>query len=144
MIRIAIVSDQIDVASILQEVDSRAHGASILFVGTVREMNAGKSIGGMDYSAYTEMAEREMMRIATEASDRFAGTFVVVVHRVGELAIGDASVAIATSHAHRDEAYLANRYVIEQLKQRVPIWKREHYMDGTRDWVHNGIHRPAV
>jgi molybdopterin synthase catalytic subunit len=76
-----------------------------------------------------------MRSILDEAANKFPGSFTVIVHRVGELAIGDASVAIATSHPHRSEAYAANRYAIEQLKTRVPIWKREHYIDGTREWV---------
>ena len=76
-----------------------------------------------------------MTSIATEAAERFSGSFVVIVHRIGELAIGEVSVAIATSHAHRDEAYSASRYAIEQLKSRVPIWKRERYLDGTGEWI---------
>jgi molybdopterin synthase catalytic subunit len=106
-------------------------------VGTVRDLNDGKRVDGMDYTAYVAMAEREMMTIADEAADRFPGSFVVIVHRIGQLGLGEASVAIATSHQHRDPAYSASRYVIEQLKARVPIWKREHYVDGTRDWVAN-------
>jgi molybdopterin synthase catalytic subunit len=104
-------------------------------VGTVREVNDGKRVQGMDFTAYTAMAEKEMEAIAREANEWFAGSVVVIVHRIGELAIGDASVAIATAHAHRDAAYQASRYVIEQLKKRVPIWKREHYTDGTREWI---------
>jgi len=136
-IRTAIVTEPIDTAGVLREVESAANGASILFVGTVREENDGKSVDSMDYTAYVAMAEREMAAIAGEAAEKFSGTFVVIVHRIGELAIGEASVAIATSHAHRDEAYSASRYAIEQLKKRVPIWKREHYVDGTREWVEN-------
>jgi molybdopterin synthase catalytic subunit len=133
--RVAVVTEPIDVARLLAAVESPAHGASVLFVGTVREVNDGKPVQGMDYTAYTAMAEKEMEAIAREANERFAGSCVVIVHRIGELAIGDASVAIATAHAHRDAAYQASRYVIEQLKKRVPIWKREHYTDGTREWI---------
>ena len=134
-IRTAVVTEPIDTAAVLREVESPAHGASILFVGTVREENDGKPVDGMDYTAYVAMAEREMTAIAREAAEKFSGSFVVIVHRIGELAIGEASVAVATSHAHRDEAYSASRYAIEQLKARVPIWKREHYVDGTREWI---------
>jgi molybdopterin synthase catalytic subunit len=133
--RVAVVTEPIDVAQVLREVESPAHGAAILFVGNVREVNDGKPVSGMEYTAYVAMAEKEMGAIAREANAKFSGTFVVIVHRIGELAIGDASVAIATAHAHRDAAYQASRYVIEQLKQRVPIWKREHYSDGTREWI---------
>jgi molybdopterin synthase catalytic subunit len=132
---VSIVTEPIDLAAVLREVGSPAHGASILFAGTVRDTNDGKNVSGMDYTAYIGMAEREMQSIVDEATREFPGSFVVIVHRIGELAIGEASVAIATSHAHRDQAYGASRYAIEQLKARVPIWKREHYVDGTREWV---------
>jgi molybdopterin synthase catalytic subunit len=132
---VAIVTEPIDTSAVLRDVESPAHGASILFVGTVRETNDGRQVSGMEYTAYTAMAEREMRSIVDEAANKFPGSFTLIVHRVGELAIGDASVAIATSHPHRSEAYAANRYAIEQLKTRVPIWKREHYIDGTREWV---------
>lgn len=135
MIRAAVVTAPIDTARVLAEVESPAHGAAILFVGTVREVNDGKPVSGMDYTAYVAMAEKEMTAIAREANEKFSGSFVVIVHRIGELAIGDASVAVATAHAHRDAAYQASRYAIEQLKKRVPIWKREHYQDGTREWI---------
>ena len=133
--RVAVVTEPIDVAAVLRGVESPSHGAAILFVGNVREVNDGKPVTGMEYTAYVAMAEQEMGAIAREASERFSGSFVVIVHRIGELAIGEASVAIAAGHAHRDAAYQASRYVIEQLKQRVPIWKREHYTDGTREWI---------
>ena len=133
--RVAVVTHPIDTAQVLAEVEAPAHGAAILFVGTVREVNDGRAVDGMEYTAYVAMAEKEMAAIANEASERFSGSFVVIVHRIGELAIGDVSVAIATANAHRDAAYQASRYVIEQLKTRVPIWKREHYTDGTREWI---------
>ena len=137
MRRVAIVTEPIDTSMVLAEVASATQGACILFVGTVRDLNDGKRVDGMDYTAYVAMAEREMMMIANEAADRFQDTFVIIVHRIGQLALGEASVAIATSHQHRDPAYSASRYIIEQLKARVPIWKREHYSDGTREWVSN-------
>jgi molybdopterin synthase catalytic subunit len=146
MNRVAIVTEPIDTAAALREVESPAHGAAILFVGNVREVNDGKPVTGMEYTAYVPMAEKEMAAIAREASDRFDGCDVVIVHRIGELAIGEASVAIAIAHAHRDAAYQASRYVIEQLKQRVPVWKREHYTDGTREWIdptNSGAASPA-
>jgi molybdopterin synthase catalytic subunit len=133
-LRVAVVSQPIDPASVLAEVESPAYGAAILFVGNVREVNDGKPVSGMEYTSYSAMAEKEMAKIAREAEERFGGS-IVIVHRIGELAIGETSVAIATAHAHRDTAYQASRYVIEQLKARVPIWKREHYTDGTREWI---------
>jgi molybdopterin synthase catalytic subunit len=133
--RASVTTDPIDTAAVLAAVQSPAHGATILFVGTVREVNDGKPVQGMDYTAYVAMAEKEMNAIAAEAVQKFSGSAVVIVHRIGELAIGEASVAVATGHGHRDAAYGASRYAIEELKKRVPIWKREHYTDGTREWI---------
>jgi len=98
-------------------------------------VNDGRAVTGMEYTAYDAMASRELAKIAAEASANFSGVSLVIEHRTGALALGDVSVAIAASHAHRGHALDATRYAIEQLKQRVPIWKREHYADGTREWV---------
>jgi molybdopterin synthase catalytic subunit len=133
--RTALVDRAIDLGALIAEVWSIRNGATILFVGTVRDVNNGRSITAMDYSAYTSMAERELADIVGEAASKFQTEDIVVEHRVGTLGLGDASVAIAIAHPHRAEAYEASRYVIEQLKQRVPIWKLEHYTDGTREWV---------
>jgi molybdopterin synthase catalytic subunit len=84
------------------------------------------------------MAEREMGAIATEVQERFGVSRVVIEHRLGELTLGDVSVAVVAAHAHRAPALDANRYVIEELKRRVPIWKLELYRDGTREWVGAG------
>ncbi len=133
--RTAIVTHVIDPSALLTEVASNAHGATSLFVGTVREVNDGRAVTGMEYTAYESMAAAEMERIASEAFALFATSALVVEHRIGTLALGDVSVAIAVAHAHRAPALDATRYVIEQLKMRVPIWKREHYSDGTREWI---------
>jgi molybdopterin synthase catalytic subunit len=106
-----------------------------VFLGTVRDSNDGRPVSGIDYSAYEAMAVAEMNRIVGEAEERFTGVTTALVHRIGTLRVGDVSVAIAVSHPHRAQALDATRYVIEELKQRVPIWKREHYLDGTSDWV---------
>ena len=139
--RTAIVDRPIDLNALIAEVARAANGATILFVGTVRDVNNGRTITGMDYSAYTSMAERELADIVGEAASKFETPDIVVEHRIGTLDLGDASVAIAVAHPHRGPAYDASRYVIEQLKQRVPIWKLEHYTDGTREWV--GAHTRA-
>jgi molybdopterin synthase catalytic subunit len=135
MMRVAIVSRPIDAAALIAAVASDAHGATSLFLGTVREVNDGRAVTGMDYTAYDAMASRELEKIAHEAVERFDGVAIAVEHRVGTLALGDVSVAIAAAHAHRANALDATRFVIEQLKKRVPIWKREHYTDGTREWL---------
>jgi molybdopterin synthase catalytic subunit len=142
MTRTAIVEHALDLQALLSEVMSVANGATILFVGTVRDVNDGRGVTGMEYSAYTSMAERELSEIVREASERFGTTDIVVEHRIGTLALGEASVAIAVAHPHRARAYDANRFVIEQLKERVPIWKLEHYVDGAREWVNAGSGGP--
>jgi molybdopterin synthase catalytic subunit len=136
--RTAIVDQPIDAAALMAEVARHANGATVLFVGTVRDVNDGRPVSGMEYTAYRSMAEREMADIAREAATRFETLDIVVEHRIGVLELGDASVVIAVAHPHRGEAYDASRYVIEQLKQRVPIWKLEQYVDGSRDWVAAG------
>jgi molybdopterin synthase catalytic subunit len=133
--RVAVVGTPLDPAALLAEVASVANGASIVFVGTVRDMNEGRAVTGMEYTAYEGMAVRELETIVAEAGLRFDTDDIVVEHRVGRLELGEASVVIAVAHAHRAEAYDASRFVIEELKRRVPIWKREEYVDGTREWV---------
>lgn len=133
--RCAIVHVPIDVAALLREVTAPRNGATLLFLGTVREINDGRAVTGIEYRAYEAMALRELESIVAEATERFGTRDVVAVHRVGELALGETSVAIAISHPHRAEAYDASRFVIEELKRRVPIWKKEAYADGTREWI---------
>lgn len=133
--RSAIVDHVLDPAALLAEVASTGSGASTLFVGTVRRVNDGREVTGIDYSAYREMAEKEMTAIVAEAVARFGTEHIVVEHRLGTLTLGEASIVIAVSHARRAPAMDAQRYLIEEIKQRVPIWKREHYADGAREWV---------
>ena len=125
----------IDAEALLGAVRRPANGAVLLFLGVVREVNDGRGVTGIEYSAYEAMAASELTAIAEEASARFGPAEVVIVHRLGELALEEASVGIAVAHPHRAEAYGASRWIIEALKSRVPIWKREHYVDGTREWV---------
>jgi molybdopterin synthase catalytic subunit len=136
--RTAIVEAPIDTSALTAEVARHANGATVVFIGTVRDVNDGRAVSGMEYTAYRSMAEREMADIVREACAQFGTSDIVVEHRIGMLELGDASVVIAVAHPHRGAAYDASRYVIEQLKQRVPIWKREAYVDGTREWVQAG------
>lgn len=141
MIRTAIVTHIIDAAALIAEVASDAHGATSLFLGTVRDVNDGRAVTGMEYTSYDAMASRELAKIAAEATERYGGVALVVEHRTGTLELREVSVAIAAAHAHRADALDATRYVIEQIKRRVPIWKREHYADGTREWIDPTIAR---
>jgi molybdopterin synthase catalytic subunit len=131
----AVTSQPIDPARLLGDSLSPDDGAAVLFWGVVRNRNEGRAVSHLEYSAYAEMAERMMRRIAEEAIARYGVGDVRVVHRVGTLAIGEASVGIAVASPHRAEAYEASRYVIEELKRRVPVWKREGYVDGESEWV---------
>ncbi|MEJ7808972.1 MAG: molybdenum cofactor biosynthesis protein MoaE [Gemmatimonadaceae bacterium] len=133
--RTALVSRPLIPSELLAEVAAPANGAAILFVGSVRELNEGRSVSGIEYDAYGPMAEREMTAIVREAVVAFDTPHIVVEHRVGHLDVGEASVVIAVAHPRRAQAYEASRFVIEQLKRRVPIWKREEYLDGSREWV---------
>jgi molybdopterin synthase catalytic subunit len=125
----------IDPAALLGDTLSSADGAALLFWGVVRNENDGRPVTHLEYSAYTEMAEQEMRRIADEARARFGTGAIGVIHRVGRLDVGEASVGISVASPHRGEAYEASRYVIEELKRRVPVWKREGYADGESGWV---------
>ena len=137
MMRTAIVERPIDGSALLAEVGHERNGATILFVGTVRDMNDGARVSGLEYRAYAGMAERELADIVAEASRRWQTEDIAVEHRIGSLGLGEASVAIAVAHPHRGEAYDASRYIIEELKKRLPVWKREHYVDGRAEWVAN-------
>jgi molybdopterin synthase catalytic subunit len=130
-----VVDAPIDAAALLAEAASPADGAALLFLGVVREENDGRAVSRLEYSAYAAMAEREMRRIADEARERFGTGAVLLVHRVGMLEVGEASVAVVVAAPHRGEAYEASRYAIEALKRRVPVWKREGYVDGETAWV---------
>ena len=125
----------LDPGALLAVVAHPGAGALATFLGAVRESNLGRPVTGIDYAAYAPMALAELQRIADEAAERWPGARVAVAHRLGTLAVGELSVAIAVSHPHRAPAFEACRHVIEELKRRVPIWKREHYADGTRAWV---------
>jgi len=131
----AIVEAPIDIARIVERVSNSANGATVLFLGTVREVNDGRDVTGIEYTAYRSMAARVLSTIVEEAAALADTNDVAVEHRLGELAVGDCSVAVAVAHPHRARAFEGARYVIEELKERVPIWKREQYVDGTREWV---------
>ena len=135
MIKASLVDREIDPAALLSAVRHPRYGAVSMFLGTVRDVNDGRNVSSIDYSAYVAMAQGEMDQIVAEAVDRFGVGAIAVEHRVGSLELGDISVAIAAAHQHRGPALDAARFVIEQIKTRVPIWKLEHYADGAREWV---------
>ncbi|MBS0382979.1 MAG: molybdenum cofactor biosynthesis protein MoaE [Proteobacteria bacterium] len=133
------ISDRpIDVTRLRSELESHAAGAAVCFEGRVRDHNDGRAVHGLSYQAYVELAEAEGARIVAEAHDRYAVERIVCVHRIGELALGDVAVWAGVSAGHRGAAFDACRYVIDEVKARVPIWKREHYVEGASEWLHPG------
>lgn len=112
-----------------------ASGGYVSFEGWVRNHNEGREVLRLEYEAMSGLAEREGERIIAEACARYGVTHACCVHRVGELAIGDMAVWVGVSARHRDEAFRACRYIIDEVKHRVPIWKKEHYEHGDSGWV---------
>lgn len=131
----AIARDPIEPSAVLARVGGEEDGAVLLFLGTVRNRAEGRAVSGMRYDVYEEMATQVLSAIAAEAGERCGARRLAVVHRVGELELGEISVAIAVSTPHRAEAYEASRYVIEEIKKRLPVWKKERYVDGDAAWV---------
>ncbi len=117
------------------EVGRPEAGAIVVFTGTARDHSDGKTeVGHLEYDAYEEHVESSLRVIAGEAAERWPVLAVVVEHRVGTVAVGEPSVVVAVSSAHRGDAFDAARYIIEELKRRAPIWKREHWPGGA-EWV---------
>ena len=137
-----ITREPIDSARLLDAVLSPADGAGLLFLGVVRNENEGRSVGHLEYEAYARMAEEMLREIAEEAAHRWPVGRIAVVHRIGRLEIGEASVAIAVASPHRAEGYDASRYIIDELKRRVPIWKREGYLEGDSQWLDGSTPAP--
>lgn len=133
---IAITREVIDYHALTEAVRSPLAGAVLLFLGTVREITGERRTTRLEYDAYEPMALREMEQLATETRQRWTVIDVAIVHRLGVLELGDVSVAVAVSCPHRDQAYAAGRFLIDTLKERVPIWKKENWADGGTEWVH--------
>ncbi len=131
---VEIVRNKIDIDRVLQSVTDQAAGAIALFVGTIRNYSGGKHVLSLEYETYIPMALKMIGRIAREVESRWRVQKISIVHRTGRVEIGEASVAIAVSSAHRKEAFEACRYAIDTLKQQVPIWKKEFFEEGAV-WV---------
>lgn len=130
-----IVDTALDPPGLLAELGTASDGALVLFVGRVRRTNRGRPVMRLEYEAYREMAERELTSIVREVSERHGAGAISAVHRVGVLEPGEPSVAIAVAAPHRAEAYAASREVMEAIKERLPVWKREVYVDGADTWL---------
>jgi molybdopterin synthase catalytic subunit len=138
-----ITSDPLDPNALVEAVRSDGAGGLVTFVGYVRETSDDdRAVTGLSYEAHRDLALAELRAIGAEASARFGPARVAIVHRIGDLAIGEAAVAIAVAAAHRGVAFDACEYAIDELKRRVPIWKKEHYTSGDALWRENA--RPGA
>jgi molybdopterin synthase catalytic subunit len=141
---IALTQNPIDTQAVLSQVESPRAGAVLLFLGTVRQFTADRETASLDYECYPEMAEKQLARLEDEARRRWSLVDCVLVHRLGHMRLGEASVAVAVSAAHRNHAFEAGQWLIDTLKEVVPIWKKENWADGTTQWVHPSGDSPEV
>jgi len=135
---IRLTSEVIDYQALTEQVRRNDCGAVVTFLGTVREMTAGRVTVALDYEAYPGMAEKKMAEIERETRERWPVGDMALVHRLGHMEVGEISVAVAVSCPHRAQAFEACRYAIDRLKELVPIWKKENWADGSTEWVHPG------
>ncbi len=143
MVHSVLTHDPLDVPALIQTVAGPANGAVLVFLGVVREQAEGRPVSGMRYEAYEPMARSELDRIVEQAESRFDVSAVTAAHRLGDLGLEEASLAIAVSSPHRPAAYEASRWVLEEIKLRLPVWKHEHYTDGSSAWVPGSPLEPA-
>ena len=134
-VRLADIRDQpLDVAEVLAVLGDAASGGLVLFVGRVRDHDHGLGVRGLEYSAHPSALDA-LHRVCSEVAEQYDVHAVAAVHRVGRLEIGDIAVVVATSSAHRGTSFDASRALIDTLKAEVPIWKHQHFADGTEEWV---------
>jgi molybdopterin synthase catalytic subunit len=141
---IELVEEPIDPARLLAHVSSHQAGAVVLFLGTTRQFTGQQETLSLDYECYPEMAAEKLHELEAEARRRWPIVEAAIVHRLGHLELGEASVAIAVSSPHRQDAFEAGRWLIDRLKEVVPIWKQENWADGTSQWVHPGVDPPET
>jgi len=134
----AISAAPIDMAGMLVGAHHPAAGAVVLFSGEVRENNQGRAVAFLEYEASVSLAENMIAEILAAAREKWGLSIALARHRIGRVGIGDVAVVVITASPHRGEAYAANRYIIDRIKQEAPIWKCEHFTDGTKEWGNNG------
>ena len=135
---IRLTRQTIDYHALTEQVRHPNCGAVVTFLGTVRDLTGEHSTVALDYEAYPAMAEKKMAEIEEDTRSRWPVADIVLEHRLGHLAVGDISVAVAVSCPHRHQAFDACRHAIDRLKELVPIWKKENWADGKTEWVHPG------
>lgn len=138
-----VTNDPIDLQDLLDYVGDPAAGAIATFIGTTRNNNEGRKVVALDYDGYPEMAEKELRRIGTDAQTKWPICKMAIVHRLGPVQITEASVIIAVSAGHRDAAFAACRFAIEEIKKTVPIWKKEVY-EGGEVWIGTQTGQPLT
>lgn len=141
---IEITENSIDCQKVLQSVFDENCGANLLFTGTTRKMTGELETQFLHYECYQDMAVKEMKSMCDEARSRWPVQKISVVHRVGRVEIGEASIVMAVSGAHRKETFAAGQWLIDELKRKVPIWKQENGRDGSKEWVHPGVESKKV
>ena len=135
MNRFSVTSDAIDPDAFRQTMADRSCGAYVQFEGWVRDHNEGQAVLRLEYEVYEPLAVKEGEKIIAEAVERYGVKQAAAVHRDGLMELAEAAVVVGVSSPHRDEAFEACRYIIDQLKVRLPIWKKEHYASGKAEWV---------
>ena len=135
---ISIVSGKIDTQQLLQNVSSPNAGATVLFVGTTRQFTHDRETTFLSYECYESMAIGKLTELRQRASEKWVFQGCAIVHRIGEVAIEEASVAVAVSTPHRKHAFECAQWIMDRLKEEVPIWKKEHWTDGQQQWIHQG------
>tara|TARA_B100000700_G_scaffold35268_2_gene34212 strand:- start:2624 stop:3046 length:423 start_codon:yes stop_codon:yes gene_type:complete len=136
---IHITQTTIDNQAVLESVQDTRAGAVVLFLGTTRSITGDRETDSLDYDCYESMAIRKLEQLEANARTKWDVLDIQIVHRLGHLLPGEASVAIAVSSAHRGNAFECGQWLIDTLKEEVPIWKKENWSDGTHEWVHPGM-----
>ncbi len=142
--RVTIGEGPVDLSAILDAVADGAHGAAVLFVGSVRRAPEDGPVAAIEYTAYEAMVREEGQRILDEAVERWPGLIVRLHHRVGVVPRGQPSIAVAASTGHRPDAFDAARWVVDEAKRRLPVWKREQFDDGSARWRENADGAPPL
>lgn len=137
---IAVSPDPVDPSTVVAAVSAPEAGAVVLFIGTVRDHSPGRTgVTHLEYESYDEQVVDKIAEVVTEVRDRWPVRKVAAIHRVGELGVGEISIAVAVSSPHRADAFEAGRYLIDEVKARAPIWKKEHWSGGA-EWVREDLH----
>jgi len=136
---VELVREKIESQRVLDAVASTAAGAVVLFLGTTREWTKGRRTLWLDYECYPELAQRKLEELEAEARRRWPIVECRIVHRLGRVDLAEASVAVAVSSPHRRDAFEAGQWLIDTLKEVVPIWKQEHWEDGSAEWIHPSV-----